>query len=169
MSPPVRTSDLRHDPRDAWYHDGLAFECTQCGACCTGSPGIVRFTPDEAQAIARRLRLTLEQFLERCTHESGLPGERSLNEVETEFGLDCVFLDRTTVPGKAVCGIYEVRPLQCRTFPWWPEHLSSARAWQRLGRTCEGVGRGGMVSASEIRISAQRHANGNDRTPHSGA
>lgn len=80
----------------------------------------------------------------------------SLNEKGTEHGQDCVFLDRETIPGKAICGIYEVRPLQCRTFPWWPENLQSQRAWKRLGRHCEGVGRGNMVPISEIRIERQR-------------
>ena len=24
-----------------WYKDGLGFQCTQCGDCCTGAPGYV--------------------------------------------------------------------------------------------------------------------------------
>ena len=27
-----------------WYRDGLRFECTRCGACCTGAPGYVWVT-----------------------------------------------------------------------------------------------------------------------------
>ena len=26
-----------------WYADGLSFECTMCGNCCTGPPGAVWF------------------------------------------------------------------------------------------------------------------------------
>ena len=27
--------------QQAWYSEGLRFECTQCGACCSGEPGYV--------------------------------------------------------------------------------------------------------------------------------
>lgn len=126
-----------------------------CGACCTGAPGIVRFSDEEAKAIARRLRVSVPQFLERYTHHVG-NGRRSLNEVETEHGFDCVFLDRATVAGKAVCSLYEDRPLQCRTFPWWPENLKTPRAWQGAAKACEGIGRGPMAPITEIRIQRDR-------------
>ena len=28
-------------PGEPWYRDGLRFQCTQCGNCCTGDPGVV--------------------------------------------------------------------------------------------------------------------------------
>ena len=34
-------------------------------------------------------------------------------------GHDCVFLDRTYLPGKAICSLYAARPTQCRTWPFW--------------------------------------------------
>jgi Fe-S-cluster containining protein len=142
---------------DEWFApQGLRFECTQCGACCTGPAGYVTVTDDDCAAIATLIGEDLARFLERYTHET--PLGRSLNERPTEHGQDCVFLDRGSVPGKAVCGIYEARPLQCRTFPWWPGHLGSPKAWRRLGRECEGVGRGGFVPVEDIRVSrdAQR-------------
>ncbi|MGP1345947.1 MAG: YkgJ family cysteine cluster protein [Phycisphaerales bacterium] len=137
-----------------WYARGLRFECTQCGACCTGPPGFVGFTDGEARGLARALGVGLEEFLERFTQDT--PEGRSLAEVRTEHGFDCVFLDRTTVPGKGVCGVYAARPMQCRTFPWWPEHLASRRRWEALGRSCEGVGRGGFVPIERIRIERDR-------------
>ena len=34
--------DTPRQPSDAWYaEEGLAFECTGCGDCCTGAPGYV--------------------------------------------------------------------------------------------------------------------------------
>jgi hypothetical protein len=142
MSPP---------PASEWYDQGLRFECTMCGACCTGPPGYVSFTREEAKAIAKRLDITLDRFLRDYTHLG--PRGASLNEVETEHGFDCVFLDRDAIPGKAVCSIHEVRPKQCRTFPWWPEVLESKRAWERAARTCEGMNQGRLVPIEEIRIS----------------
>ena len=146
-------------PGDEWYGDGLRFECTMCGACCTGPPGFVAFSDDDAKNMASALGMSLGRFLDTYTHDTGEPGVgRSLNEVETEHGYDCVFLDRETMPGKALCSIHEARPLQCRTFPWWPEHIKTPRAWQRLSRECEGVGRGPIVPVEQIRIERDRAA-----------
>jgi len=138
-----------------WYEEGLRFECTMCGDCCTGPPGYVSFTDDEARTIARRLGISKAAFYRDYAHKG--PRGWSLNEVRAERGYDCVFLDRATVPGKAVCGLYEDRPLQCRTFPWWPENLESPKAWARAARSCEGIGRGNLVPIEEIRVSRDRH------------
>lgn len=143
-----------------WYADGLRFECTTCGRCCTGPPGYVLYTDDEAREIAARLGITKDAFIERYTHEIGGKFEgrtRSFNEIETEHGMDCVFLDRTSTPGAALCTIHDLRPAQCRTFPFWPEHLASPRAWQRLSRTCEGIERGPTIALTQIRIQVEAY------------
>lgn len=140
---------------DDWFEPGLRFECTQCGACCTGPEGYVRFSSVEAQAIARALGVSEDEFHRRFARR--LPGVGwSLKETRTEHGLDCVFLDRESSPGKALCSIHAVRPMQCRTWPFWPENVRSARAWERAGRCCEGVGRGPVIPAAQIRIERDR-------------
>src|SRR5690606_14249333 len=111
-----------------WYADGLRFECTQCGACCTGRPGFVLFSEAEAARIAERLGVTPQEFHENYTHDTA--AGRSLAERPSEFGYDCVFLDRSS--GKPLCSIHDLRPLQCRTFPFWPENLKSPREWARV-------------------------------------
>jgi hypothetical protein len=144
------------DPENAtaeWYAAGLRFECTQCGNCCTGPPGHVWFTPEEGRAIARRLGMTESAFL--AAHARRVGARWSLNERRTEAGLhDCDFLDRTSRPGVALCSIYEVRPMQCRTWPFWPENLSSRGAWsQTRQRTpCPGMDRGPLIPVEQIRI-----------------
>lgn len=140
-----------------WYAEGLKFECTMCGACCTGRPGYVSFTDEEARGIARRLRISVAAFYREYAHQTEMGW--SLREVRTEHGHDCVFLDRESMPGKAMCSLYESRPLQCRTFPWWPENLKSQRAWREAGRECEGIGRGDFVPIQEIRIQRDLHRN----------
>jgi Fe-S-cluster containining protein len=48
------------------------------------------------------------------------------------------------------CQVYEARPAQCRTWPFWPENMN-AKAWDReVVRFCPGVGRGRKYSAEEI-------------------
>lgn len=138
-----------------WFApDGLRFECTECGACCTGPPGAVRFDAQEADTIASKLGITRKEFLDRYTRMAGR--SRSLIELETVHGFDCVFLDRETVPGKAVCSIYDARPTQCRTFPWWREHTRSPKAWARAARQCEGIGRRDFVPIERITREVER-------------
>ena len=109
-----------------WYADGLAFDCTQCGNCCTGPPGAVWFDDAEAQDMAAVLGLDVDTFMKQYTRRIG--ARRSLNEHKTSHGYDCVFLDRDTMPGKALCRLYKARPAQCRTWPFWPELLESPEA-----------------------------------------
>ncbi|TVQ60070.1 MAG: YkgJ family cysteine cluster protein [Phycisphaerales bacterium] len=139
-----------------WYSEGLRFECTQCGACCTGAEGYVLVSDEESRAIAARIGMSVEAFRRKYTHMT--PAGRSLTEVVTEHGRDCVFLDRESVPGKAVCSLYEDRPMQCRTFPWWPETLRSEKSWARTAKACEGVGRGSVVPIEDIRIDRDAQA-----------
>ena len=135
-----------------WFDErgGLRFECTMCGNCCTGPEGYILVTDDECRAIAKRLGLTFEDFLRDHTHMT--TEGRSLNERQTTFGLDCAFLDRETVPGKAVCGIYEDRPAQCRTWPFWSSVIKSERTWRATKRTCPGLDQGPLVTPQQIRV-----------------
>ena len=86
------------------------------------------FTPEEAEGMARAVGVTLELFLERYTRRLG--ARRSLKELVRNGKHDCVFLDRESRPGKALCQLYRARPSQCRTWPWWPENLESEAAWK---------------------------------------
>lgn len=94
------------------------------------------------------------QFLERYTHDT--PIGRSLNERDGERGYDCVFLDRDRVPGKALCAVYEARPLQCRTWPFWPENMRSRESWERAGKSCPGMNTGPLHAPQRIRLSIER-------------
>ncbi len=121
---------------ETWYADGLRFSCTQCGACCAGAPGYVWVDTREVAAIARHLGLAVEAFTRRHTRRVGL--RLSLLELP---GGDCEFLRRDP-GGRTRCAIHAVRPLQCRTWPFWKSNLESAEAWEAAARECPGIGRG---------------------------
>ncbi len=129
---------------------GLSFECTMCGNCCTGPEGYVLVSDAEVTTLAGRVGVTRERFLEQFTHM--LPMGRSLIEKPSTFGNDCIFLDRETIPGKAVCAVYHDRPAQCRTWPFWPSLLRSEAAWNAAKRTCPGIDKGPRRTVQQIRI-----------------
>lgn len=80
-------------------------------------------------------------------------GRWTLDEIKQPNGqYDCVFLRRDT-QGKAMCSIYPVRPVQCRTWPFWPENLASRRAWDDAAEGCPGMRKDGQFYPVEkIRI-----------------
>jgi uncharacterized protein len=135
-----------------WFEagEGLSFSCTMCGHCCTGPEGFVLVSDAEAGALAARLKVSLEDFLRRYTRLTSRG--RSLVEVQGINGFDCVFLDREKIHGKAVCGVYEDRPAQCRTWPFWRSNLASRGAWERAKRTCPGMDKGRVYTLQQIRV-----------------
>ncbi|MHB1155799.1 MAG: YkgJ family cysteine cluster protein [Phycisphaerales bacterium] len=139
---------------EEWYADGLRFTCTQCGNCCTGPTGYVWFNEAELGGMAKFAGISEKEFVRR--HARKIGGRFSLNERKTSHGHDCVFLQRDDA-GKAGCTIYSVRPRQCRTWPFWPENLTTRKAYERAGARCSGMtrglaGEGNFVPVELIRI-----------------
>lgn len=88
--------------------------CQTCeGRCCIGESGYIWVSPEEIKAIAEKLSLKKEDFIN--TYLQKIRYRFTIKEVAYENGFGCVFFDRT----KRMCTIYEVRPKQCRTFPFW--------------------------------------------------
>jgi len=125
-----------------WYHRGLRFQCTGCGACCIGAPGYVWVNKAEIEAMASLLGLEVEKFQNKYVRQVGI--RKSL--IEFPNG-DCVFFDNQ---GRG-CQVYEVRPRQCRTWPFWASNLRMRETWQQTCRDCPGADHGPLVSLREIR------------------
>lgn len=111
-----------------WYKDGLRFKCTECGKCCTGGPGFVWVELDEMQAMAKQLNISLDLFKRKYTRVR----EQRYALVEKKSH-DCIFLE-----GKK-CQVYQARPKQCRTYPWWKENLQTPESWKSAAEACEGI------------------------------
>lgn len=129
-----------------WFADGLEFSCTRCGACCTGAPGYVWVVADEIARLAAHRGETVDQFTRRYVRRVG---DRS-SLIEKPGG-DCVFWDK-----QGGCTVYPARPVQCRTWPFWPENLESPEAWAHVTRVCPGSGQGHWFSLEEIQASASK-------------
>ncbi|HEX8524672.1 MAG TPA: YkgJ family cysteine cluster protein [Tepidisphaeraceae bacterium] len=136
-------------PKDPWYADGLDFTCSQCGNCCTGAPGYVFVSRDEIGRIAEFLKLTSKELLDKYCRRVGT--QISFKEKRGPGGYDCIFLqevatthrpkgaDRDVACTKRICSIYSVRPLQCRTWPFWDGNLASKESWDLAAQRCPGM------------------------------
>jgi len=150
--------DVLHPPsgeKNPWYADGLNFTCTQCGNCCTGGPGFVWVSKEEIIRLAEFLHITPQETVERYCRK--IDGRFSFKEARNNGSYDCIFLREEKLPRPAKsrddhdaavlhtrrsCAIYPVRPLQCRTWPFWDSNLASPENWDRASRRCPGMGSG---------------------------
>ena len=130
---------LKKSGAGPWYRGGLQFECQACGQCCGGAPGYIWMTRKEISRAAEAMGMHVLDFCRMYIAEY----EQGFSLREMENGDCCMLRD-----GK--CRIYAVRPLQCRTWPFWPSNVSSPRAWQDVGRRCPGIGKGRTWSEAEI-------------------
>lgn len=150
-----------------WYAKGLNFTCTGCGNCCTGGPGYVWISREEIVKLADHLKLAPDVFVDKYCRK--IDGQFSLRERRTREGNhDCIFLEKdsgkTTLgpDGQLVskprgCTVYPVRPLQCRTWPFWPENLKNRIIWNRSAKRCHGMNAGDRHFTKE-QIEALRDA-----------
>ena len=121
----------------------LHFSCTACGECCATAGAYYVFLEDsEAEAIREYLGLSKSWFRRRYLDRL----EEGELVLATGAAERCIFLNEA-----GQCKIYPVRPLQCSTYPFWPELVGSQRAWQREAARCEGINRGARVPLKVIR------------------
>ena len=133
--------------RGAWWTEGVHFACQpDCGRCCDEPGGIVYLSRADAQRLADHAGLSVKEFLKRdCT--TTLDGRYVLRSNQSD-GI-CIYLD-----GNKQCSIYQVRPQQCKAFPWWAENLRSKRSWKQVKATCPGLTAEDaiLISGDEIRL-----------------
>ncbi|MHB8899327.1 MAG: YkgJ family cysteine cluster protein [Thermoguttaceae bacterium] len=124
-----------------WFKEGLRFECTGCGDCCTGAPGYVWVNGDEIRALATSVGLPIDQF--EATYVRRVGVRRSLTERDNG---DCVLFDAE----RRRCLAYHARPRQCRSWPFWESTVDTPEDWQDTSDNCPGCGHGRLYSANEI-------------------
>ncbi len=126
---------------EPWYRDGLRFECTRCGNCCTGAPGFVWVSTEEIAALARLLKEPVDSVKALYTRVAS----RGLTLREKANG-DCIFFAQ----GKG-CTVYSERPRQCRTWPFWESTTRDPEAWEHTKQGCPGAGVGPLIPVEEIK------------------
>lgn len=124
--------------RSYFFDHGIRFECQRCGVCCNGDPGVVYVDDREITEIAGFVDIPREVFVERCLYLL----KTSCAIKETNDGR-CIFYENG-------CAIYPVRPLQCRTFPFWFQNMRSRYAFKAGTAFCPGIGKGPLHSKEAI-------------------
>lgn len=125
-----------------WYRDGVRFACQpDCGKCCTrhGEYDYVYLETDDVSRLAAHFDLPVGEFRARFTRQD------DGHTVLTMDGPACPFLAGSR------CSVYEARPSQCGTFPFWPENLKTRAGWNDLATFCPGVGKGELIPLQVIR------------------
>ena len=106
--------------------------CASCGgACCTGESGYIWIKYPEMVKMAEFLELTIEEFatmyLKKVKHRYSLVEKRLEDD-----NFACIFFNNELKQ----CSIYEVRPRQCRTFPFWETFKNNK---EEVKNECPGI------------------------------
>jgi Fe-S-cluster containining protein len=123
-----------------FYTEGIKFECQGEGKCCVtrGRYGHVYLSFNDRRRLAAYFGISTAEFTAQYTEKED--GWCLLKYTEK----DCPFMKASR------CAVYDARPWQCRTWPFWPENMHKS-VWEReVASYCPGVGRGRLYSAEEI-------------------
>lgn len=133
------------DNAQPWYTAGLRFECQRCGRCCRGEPGVVWVNQREIEEISEFLGISKNAFAKKYLR--GINDRFSL----LEYGNgDCIMYDNG-------CKIYNKRPCQCRSFPFWKSNLENRSAWEKVKKTCPGIDKGKLHNFQDIEDNVKLH------------
>ena len=124
----------------------LRFSCQPgCTACCN-QQGFVYLTERDLKRAAKFVGMTPEAFEERYVYRTA-----HLRRLRKPRDKQCPFLEESG------CGIHPAKPTQCRTFPFWPEHVEEVDAWNDLKKYCPGIGKGELIQIGDALEIAEEH------------
>jgi len=89
--------------------------CAICeGNCCIGESGYIWITKNEIEKLAAHLDITIDELGKKYLFKVGY--KYSIKEKQiSQNSYACVFFNLE----QKRCSIYDARPNQCRTFPFW--------------------------------------------------
>ena len=117
--------------KDGYNYCFDASACSTCQArCCTGESGYIHVSTTEIEKISHFLHLDIEEFMQKFLFKHGY--RYSIKERKFGDNYECAFYDREANG----CVIYEVRPMQCKTFPFWDYYKNRV---DELKLECPGV------------------------------
>jgi Fe-S-cluster containining protein len=129
MTNKIEAEALQALEEKPWFAGGLRFTCTGCGKCCTGPADSIYLSRRDVSRLSKALRLPVDTFIRDYTRLS--EGRRVL--LDKPSSADCVFLSGTA------CSVYDGRPTQCRTYPFWLTNILEPEDWTAAAELCEGI------------------------------
>ena len=138
---------------EEFYKDGLQFECTRCGYCCGHEPGYVFLSVKDVENLLEYLSVSQDEFIKKYCRIVDIGFFKRLSLVEKP-NHDCIFWQN----GMG-CTVYQARPLQCRTYPFWPSVVDSRESWDEEAKSCPGINHGKLYSKEEIRECLKQREN----------
>jgi len=131
---------MNAEKKNKFYRDGIRFECQGSGKCCTarGEYGYVYLSYADRKRLAFHLGMPPREFTRKYTEKTD--GYFHLKDPDQ----DCPFFQ------KRRCMVYDARPHQCRTWPFWPENMERDVWGTEVASFCPGVGKGRLYSYEEI-------------------
>ncbi|QPJ66499.1 MAG: YkgJ family cysteine cluster protein [Candidatus Nitrohelix vancouverensis] len=122
-----------------WEKEVVKFECkTDCFQCCS-KPGVVYFDKEDIENASKFLSIKAHAFKDQY-----LKCENDVWLLEVETDRPCAFLSSSG------CAIHPAKPKQCRTFPFWPENMTTRARWSSTAEECPGIGLGPQISPRSI-------------------
>jgi Fe-S-cluster containining protein len=126
-----------------FYAQGLKFSCKRCSSCCRYESGYVFLSKNDLNKLTSLTNMDERSFIASyCRWVLDRRGKQVLSLREKE-NKDCIFWE-------SECMIYEARPLQCVTFPFWESVVSSEYNWEAASSGCPGINSGKLYSSVEI-------------------
>ena len=128
-----------------FLENGLHFSCTQCAKCCCGTPGVVFLEKHELKALAKHEELTEEEFIKVFCRCIVLDDGSKLLSLRENSKFECIFWKEN-----AGCSVYPLRPVQCRTYPFWSNVLKDEENWNKEKERCPGINEGELFTKEKI-------------------
>lgn len=124
------------------YSKGIKFKCQGSSNCCISrnSYGYVYLSKKDILNLSKFTNLNSKDFIKLyCDKTDGFIHFKEKNKKGK-----CIFLD------KKKCSIYEARPTQCRTWPFWSENMN-AKIWnEEISKFCPGINQGKLFTKENI-------------------
>jgi Fe-S-cluster containining protein len=88
----------------------------------------------ESEELAALLDISDEEFVQKYTFGVKDQNNRVLTSLKSDpTQQQCVFLEGNE------CSVYDARPTQCRTYPYWPQIMIGQAEWKAEAYNCEGI------------------------------
>ena len=115
-----------------FYKGGLNFSCQRCSFCCGHSPGYVYLSRPDLDRLCKGTGLSVKDFVQKYCREVQYYEGKTVISLLEKPNYDCIFWENG-------CSLYEHRPSQCRTYPFWAWIIKDKATWDEIARECPGM------------------------------